>query len=68
MAVKSWHLYLEEIMSNDTLIKNIELLEILLEGCRTHPAYRARRSATGNCTNCVVVLTAQQPLKELNDD
>lgn len=55
-------------MSNDTLIKNIELLEILVEGCRTHPAYRARRSATGNCTNCVVVLTAQQQLKELNDN
>ena len=68
MAVKSWHLYLEEIMSNDTLIKNIELLEVLVEGCRTHPACRARRSAKGNCTNCVVVLTAQQPLKELNDN
>lgn len=54
-------------MSNDTLIKNIELLEVLVEGCRTHPACRARRSATGNCTNCVVVLTAQQQLKELND-
>ena len=68
MAMKSWHLYLEEIMSDDTLIKKIELLEILAEGCRTHPAYRARRSATGNCTDCVVVWTARQQLKELNDD
>jgi hypothetical protein len=58
MAMKSWHLYLEKIMSDDTLIKKIELLEILAEGCRTHPAYRARRSATGNCTDCGVVWTA----------
>jgi hypothetical protein len=68
MAMKIWHLYLEKIMSDDTLIKKIELLEILAEGCRTHPAYRARRSATGNCTECVVVWTARQQLKELEDD
>jgi len=68
MAMKSWHLYLEKIMSDDTLIKKIELLEILAEGCRTHPAYRARRSATGNCAECVVVWTARQQLKELDDD
>ena len=55
-------------MSDDTLIKKIELLEILAEGCRTHPTYRARRSATGNCAECVVVWTARQQLKELDDD
>jgi hypothetical protein len=50
------------------LNKKVKLLEILAEGCRTHPAYRAKRSATGNCTDCVVVWTARQQLKELNDD
>ena len=50
------------------LNKKVKLLEILAEGCHTHPAYRAKRSATGNCTDCVVVWTARQQLKELNDD
>lgn len=55
-------------MSFSILNKKVELLEILAEGCRTHPAYRARRSATGNCAESVVVWTARQQLKELDDD
>ena len=55
-------------MSDDTLIKKIQLLELLAEGWRTDPTYRARRPAKGNCTDCVVVLTARQQLKELNDN
>ena len=42
----------------------IELLEILAEGCRKHPAYRARRSATGRCEDCITVWNARL---ELND-
>jgi hypothetical protein len=55
-------------MSDDILIKKIELLEILAEGCRTHPTYRARRSATGNCVECVKVWGARQQLKEFKDN
>ena len=55
-------------MSDDTLNKKIELLEILAEGCPAHPADRARRSATGNSAECVVVWTAREQLRELDDD
>jgi len=46
--------------------RKIELLEILAEGCRKHPAYRARRKATGNCKECVLVWNARLKLNELN--
>jgi hypothetical protein len=58
----------ENPMPDDILSKKIKLLEILAEGCRTHPAYRARRSATGNCEDCVKVWNARQQLKELEND
>ena len=61
-------MYLENVMLEDNLIKKIELLEILVEGCLTHPVYRARRSATGNYAECVVVWNARQQLKELKCD
>ena len=32
----------------------IELLQILAEGCRKHPAYRARKSATQRCQEYVI--------------
>ena len=44
--------------------REIELLKILAEGCRKHPAYRAHRPATGRCQECVVVWDARL---ELND-
>ena len=40
-----------------------ELLEILAEGCRVHPAYRARRAATQKCKHCVVVWEARCELR-----
>ena len=43
--------------------RKIELLEILAEGCRTHPAYRARRAATQKCNPCAVVWEARCELK-----
>ena len=44
--------------------RKVELLKILAEGCRKHPAYRARRPATGRCQECIVVWNARL---ELND-
>ena len=43
--------------------RKVELLEILAEGCRVHPAYRARRAATQKCNPCVVVWEARCELK-----
>jgi hypothetical protein len=40
-----------------------QLLEILAEGCRVLPAYRARRAATQKCKPCVVVWEARCELK-----
>ena len=34
-------------MEEDNSQRTVRLLEILAEGCRKHPAYRARRPATG---------------------
>ena len=42
----------------------VELLRIVAEGCRKHPAYRARRKATGRCKECVIVWKARQELEE----
>lgn len=52
--------------------RDIELLQILAEGCRKHPAYRARRTATGKCEGCVTVWKARMEyglilMKTLND-
>ena len=46
------------------LIQRVELLEVLAEGCRVHPAYRAIRPATGGCLPCVDMWEAR---KKLND-
>ena len=45
--------------------RQIELLQILAEGCRKHPAYRARRAATERCPECMVVWKARCELNEL---
>ena len=34
--------------------RKIELLQILAEGCRKHPAYRALRVATQRCQEYVI--------------
>lgn len=43
-------------------------LRILAEGCRTHPAYRARRRATGNCAPCVRMYEARRRLDALEKE
>jgi hypothetical protein len=47
------------------IIKN---LRILAEGCRGHPAYRARRPATGRCEPCVRMYQARLALKALDEE
>ena len=49
----------------DNSQRRIELLQILAEGCRKHPAYRAKRAATKRCPECVVVWKARCDLNEL---
>ena len=46
--------------------RQIELLQVLAEGCRKHPAYRARRAATERCPECMVVWKARCDLNELS--
>ena len=52
-------------MDKDDFQRQIELLQILAEGCRKHPAYRARRAATERCQECVVVWKARCDLNEM---
>ena len=46
--------------------RQVELLEILAEGCKKHPAYRVHRSATGKSDEYVIVWNARLELKELH--
>ena len=46
----------------------LALLQILAEGCRQHPAYRARRPATGKCAPCVTMWQARCNLSQLQDE
>lgn len=54
-------------MDDDKSQRKTNLLEILAEGCRKHPAYRARRPATGRCEECVVVWNARIQLNDISD-
>ena len=54
------------IMKIEDLEKQVELLSILADGCKKHPAYRAIRPATGRCQPCVEIWQARQKLEELN--
>ena len=50
------------------LQNKIAFLQILAEGCRQHPAYRARRPATGKCEPCVSMWQARCNLNQLQDE
>ena len=52
-------------MDQNTLNTKIKFLEILVEGCRKHTAYRARRKATERCEECVVVWKARVELNNM---
>ena len=55
----------ESTEQSETIIRD---LRILAEGCRTHPAYRARRKATGNCAPCVRMYEARLRLNKLEEE
>jgi hypothetical protein len=54
-------------MLNEREKRKIELLEILSEGCRKHPAYRARRKVRIFCEDCVQLWNARVELTLLNE-
>ena len=45
--------------------RQIELLTILAEGCKKHPAYRARRRPKVECVPCAQMWEARAALKEI---
>ncbi len=53
--------------STEIFEATIKNLRLLAEGCRTHPAYRARRRATGNCEPCMRLYEARLRLDELDE-
>ena len=48
--------------------RKVALLKIFAEGCRKHPAYRARRPATERCQECVVVWNARLELNDMSGE
>jgi hypothetical protein len=54
-------------LTKQELLRKVELLQVLSEGCRKHPAYRARRPATQRCPECVVVWNARLELNEMTE-
>jgi len=40
-------------MDVESLKKQVQLLSVLVTGCKKHPANRAIRPATSNCEPCV---------------
>ena len=59
-----WDSYIRD---NGSINREIELLNILSEGCKKHPAYRAKRKATGRCLECVKVWQARLELTSRYD-
>jgi hypothetical protein len=51
--------------NTEAIIRN---LCILADGCRKHPAYRAKHRATGNCEPCVRMYDARLQLNELKGE
>ena len=45
--------------------RQIELLTILAEGCKKHPAYRARRRPSVECVPCAEMWEARVALNEI---
>jgi len=54
------------VMKVENLEKQVELLGILVDGCKKHPAYRAIRPATSHCKPCVEMWQARQELEDLD--
>ena len=54
-------------MDVESLKKQVQLMRVLVDGCKKHPAYQAIRPATGNCEPCVKMWKARQALKEVEN-
>jgi len=54
----------DQSMDIESLKNQLQLMEILVDGCKKHPAYRAIRPATGNCEPCVKMWNARRELQE----
>ena len=54
-------------MDVESLKKQVQLMRILVVGCKKHPAYRAIRPATGNCEPCIKIWEARQALKKFEN-
>ena len=52
-------------MDVERLKKQFKLMEILVDGCKKHPAYRAIRPATGHCEPCVKMWKARLELNHM---
>ena len=52
-------------MDVESLKKQVQLLRVLVAGCKEHPAYQAIRPATGICEPCVKMWKARLNLKKL---
>ena len=53
-------------MKTDNLEKQVKLLNILDDGCKKHPAYRAIRPATSPCKPRVDMWQARREREALN--
>ena len=52
-------------MKVENLEKQVELLSILVDGCKKHPAYGAIRPATGHCKPYDEMWQTRQELEDL---
>ena len=53
-------------MKVENLEKQVELLSILVDGCKKHPAYRTIRPTTDHCKPFVEMWQARQELEDLD--
>ena len=53
------------VMKVENLDKQVELLSIIVDGCKRHPAYRAIRPATGHSKPCIGMWQARQEMEDL---
>lgn len=54
-------------MDVESLKKQVQLMRVLVAGCKKHPAYRAIRPATGNCEPCVKMWKARLTLEKFEN-
>ena len=56
------------VMDIESLKKQVQLMRVLVAGCKKHPAYRAIRPATGNCEPCVKMWEARLELTKIDNN